>query len=236
MKTILILGATSPIGAALSEQFSKGNQIVLSGRNQARLSNIADRCAKAGAVAVRIAAADLAQTIQPIIDANSEYPIDLIIDAASGASRVRDPDVAPDAMRDIIQADVLSHLDIYQQLARQNKKHPDVVFISTVLAIVKTPEREIYSSAKRLIEIYLEKIVTAEPNTRVLIFRVGKLIDSKQDSQKAKAMAEKVQYKLSAGNATTIYGISGHILKGLNSLHPVALNFIVKIQRRLRGK
>lgn len=235
MQTILILGATSPIGAALSEQFSKGNQIVLSGRNQARLNTIADRCAKAGAVAVRIAASDLAQTIQPIIDANSEWPIDLIIDAASGASRFRDPDVAPDAMRDIIQADVLSHLDIYQQLARLNKKHPDVVLISTVLAIVKTPEREIYSSAKRLIEIYLVKTIITS-NTRILIFRVGKLINPKQDSPQAKVMAARVLHELSAGNVTAIYGISGRILIGLNSLHPVVLNFIVRIQRGLRGK
>lgn len=238
MQTILILGATSPIGAALSEQFSKGNQIVLSGRNQARLSTIADMCSKAGAVAVKIAAADLAQTIQPIIDVNSEWPIGLIVDAASaasGASRIRDPDVTHDAMVDIIQADVLSHLDIYQQLARLNNKHPDVVFISTVLAIVKTPEREIYSSVKRLIEIYLKKIITAEPHTRVLIFRVGKLIDPKQDSQKAKVMAKRIQHELSAGKVTATYGLSGRIMMGLNLLHPLVLNLIVRIQRYLRG-
>ena len=236
MQTILILGATSPIGAALSEQFSKDNQIILSGRSLARLNTIAGRCTKAGAVSVKIAAADLTQTIQPIIDANSVRAIDLIIDAASGASSVRDPDVEPYAMRDIIQADVLSHLDIYQQLTRLNKKHPDVVFISTVLAIVKTPQREIYSAAKRLTEIYLEKIATTEPNARVLIFRVGKLIDPKQDSLKAKAMAERVQHELLEGNVTTIYGISGRILKGLNSLHPGVLNIIVKMQRMFRDK
>lgn len=238
MQTILILGATSPIGAALSEQFSKGNQIALSGRNQARLSTIADRCSKAGAVAVKIAAADLAQTIQPIIDVNSEWPIDVIVDAASaasGASRIRDTDVTHDAMVDIIQADVLSHLDIYQQLARRNNKHPDVVFISTVLSIVKTPEREIYSSVKRLVEIYLEKIITAEPKTRVLIFRVGTLIDPNKDSQKARLMAERIRRELLDGNVTATYGLSGRILIGLNLLHPVVLNLIVRSQRYLRG-
>jgi short-subunit dehydrogenase len=239
MQTILILGATSPIGAALSEQFSKGNKIILSGRNQTRLSAIAERCTNKGAIAVRIAAADLAQTIQPIIDANSEYPIDLIVDAASsasGASLVRDTDVTSDAIRNIMQADVMSHLDIYQQLTRLNKKHPDVVFISTVLAIVKTPEREIYSAAKRLIEIYLEKIAAAGSNAKILIFRVGKVIDPKQDSHKAKAMAERVQREFSGKNITAIYGISGRILIGLSLLHPVVLNFIVSIQRGLRDK
>ncbi len=239
MQTILILGATSPIGAALSEQFSDGNRIVLSARNQARLSAVADRCAKAGALAVKIAATDLAQTIQPIIDANSECSIDLIIDAASaasGASRVRDPDIAPDAMRSIVQADVLSHLDLYRQLGRLNKKHPDVVFISTVLAIVKTPEREIYSTVKRLVEIYLEKLATAEPAVKVLIFRVGKLIDPKKDSPEAKAMAKMVQHVLSTGNSKVMYGISGHILIWLNTLHPILLSLIVRMQRIFRGR
>ena len=236
MQTVLILGATSPIGAALSEQFANGNRIILSGRNQARLSSIADRCSRAGAVAIRLAETDLAQSIQPIIDANSEWSIDLIIDAASAASRSRDPEVAPEAMQNIFQADVLSHLNIYQQLARMNKKHPDVVFISSVLAIVKTPEREIYSAAKRLIEIYLEKIRKTEPDVKVLIFRVGKLIDPKQDSPGAKAMAERVSHELSAGNPSAIYGIGGRILIGLNSLHPAVLNFFVKTQRVLRNK
>lgn len=239
MQTILILGATSPIGAALSEQFSEGNRIVLSGRNQERLSSIADRCAKAHAISVMIAAADLAQTIQPIIDANSEWPIDLIVDAASaasGASRVRDRDVAPEAMCSIIQADILSHLDLYQKLAQVNGKHPDVVFVSTVLSIVKTPEREIYSAAKRLVEIYLEKIDAARTNTRILIFRVGKLIDPKRDSSKAKAMAKTIQNCLTIGKFKVMYGISGRILMGLNLLHPVVLNSAVRIQRALRGK
>jgi short-subunit dehydrogenase len=239
MKTILVLGATSPIGAALCEQFSEGNRIVLSARNKVRLGMVADKCVKAGAVAIRIAVADLAQTIQPIISANSEWPIDLIVDAASaasGASRIRDPDVSPDSMRGIIQADVLAHLDLYQQLTLLNRKHPDVVFISTVLAIVKTPEREIYSTAKRLIEIYLEKIGSAKSGVRVLIFRIGKLIDPKQDSLKAKAVAVKVQQKLAAGNVTTLYGFGGHILLGLNLLHPKILNLIVKIRRVTRDK
>lgn len=234
MKTILILGATSPIGAALSEQFSNGNRIVLSARNQARLSSVADRCVKAGAIAVRIAAADLTQTIQPIMEVNSEWLIDLIIDAASaasGASRVRDHDVAPNAMQGIIQADVLAHLDLYQQLAQLNGRHPDVVFISTVLAIVRTPGREIYSAAKRLIEIYLEKIATAKPDVRVFIFRIGKLIDSERDTLEAKVVADVVKHRLAAGDVVAIFGISGRILLLLNSFHPAVLNFAVKIHR-----
>jgi short-subunit dehydrogenase len=238
MQTILILGATSPIGAALSEQFSNGNRIVLSARNHVRLIAVADRCIKVGAIAVRIAAADLAHTIQPIIDANSEWPIDLIVDAASaasGASRVRDPDVAPDAMQGIIQADVLAHLDLYQRLAQLNRKHPDIVFISTVLAIVKTPEREIYSAVKRLVEIYLEKLATSEPAVKVLIFRIGKLIDPDRDSQSAKTMAARVQHELTAGSLTALYGMGGRVLIWLNFLHPHVLNLIVRILRIFRG-
>ena len=236
MQTILILGATSPIGAALSEQFSNGNGIVLSARNQARLNVVADRCAKAGAVAVRTVVADLAHSIQPIADANSECAFDLIIDASSASSHSRDPDVASDAMGSIIQADILSHLDLYQKLARVNGKHPNIVFISTVLSIVKTPGREIYSATKRLLEIYLEKMAANEPDVRVLIFRIGKQIDPKKDSPQAAALAKRVQYEFSAGNTSAIYGISGRFLVVLKSFHPAVLNVVVRTRRILRGK
>jgi short-subunit dehydrogenase len=236
MRTILILGATSTVGAALSEQFAKGNRLILSGRNQAKLDSVANRCTKAGSVAIKIVATDLAQTIHPIIVANSEWAIDLIIDAASAASIKRDTDITPHEIRNIIQSDILSHLDIFQQLAQMNKKHPDIAYISTVLAVVKTPDREIYSAAKRLVEIYLEKLNIAEPIVRVLIFRIGKLIDPKQDSSRVKAMAERVHHEFSTENISTIYGMSGHILMFLNSFHPAVLNFVVKAQRALRNK
>jgi short-subunit dehydrogenase len=236
MQTILILGATSPIGAAICEQFANDNRIILSGRNQARLNAIAVKCQKLGAVDVIIVAADLAQSIQSIIDVNSEWPVTLIIDAASASSRSRDPDVAHDEIQNIIQADVLSHLEIYRQLATLNKFHPNVVFISTILSIVQTPGREIYSAAKRLIEIYLEKLRAAEPDVRVLIFRVGKLIDPKQDNFKAKVMAERVSRELSAGNVHVLYGMGGRILMIFNSLHPVVLKSFVNFQRLFRDK
>ena len=237
MKTILILGATSPIGAALSEQFSKGNRIILSGRNQARLSTVADRCATAGSIAVRIAPADLAQTIQPIIDANSEWAIDQIIDAASaasGASHVRDLDVAPDAMRGIIQADVLSHLDLYQQLARLNRKHPDVAFISTVLAIVKTPGREIYATMKRMVELYLEKMQLSTPDTRILVFRVGKLVSADHDTDSAKQLAKNVAKAFLGNKKQVLYGTKGFALKILYVIHPALVSNIIRLQRKIR--
>ena len=236
MKTILILGSTSPIGAALSEQFSRGNKVILSGRNQTRLNETADRCMKFGAIAVKIAATDLAKSIQVILDINSEWPIEMIIDAASATSMHRDSEVTSEAILDILQADLISHLHIYRKLSQLNNKHPDIVFISTVLAIVKTPDREIYSALKRLIEIYLQKIMASEPLIRVLIFRIGTLIDSRKDSLKAIALAERVRHDLLVGHTTVKYGFSGKILVCLNTLHPVVLNFFVKAQRTLRGK
>jgi len=239
MKTVLILGATSPIGAALSEQFSEGNRVILSGRNRTRLDSVAARCAKAGAFATKAVAADLAQTIQPIVEANAEWPIELIVDAASatsGASRVRDPDVPYSAMRGLIQADVLAHLDIYHAVADHNGRFPDVIFISTILSVVRTPGREIYSTTKRLMEIYLEKVALDDPNRRVLIYRIGTVISPEEDSQKAVLAASHAKQMFSSGLTVASYGRSGQILKALDTIHPLLLRTAVRIQRFLRSR
>lgn len=235
MKTILILGSTSPIGAALSEQFSKGNRIILSGRNQSRLSEVAGKCTKSGAIVVNIVPADLSKSIQAILNVNSEYPIEIIIDAASSASTHRDTSLKLNTMVDTIQADLLSHLHIYQELTQLNNKSPDIIFISTILAIIKTPDREVYSALKRMVEIYLQIIIAAQPETRILIFRIGKLIDSKRDSLAAISLAERVKHDFLAGHNLVNYGFSGKLLTYLNAIHPTVLNFFIETLRRVRN-
>lgn len=234
MQTILILGASSSIGAALSEQFSKGNRVILSGRNQSRLNAVSVRCTRAGAVAVKIVATDLSQSVHPIIAINAEWSVNLIVDAASAASLARDSSIAPDAMRDIFQADVLSHLDIYQQVARLNKKHPDVVFISTVLSIVKTPDREIYSSVKRMLEIYLEKMRLSAPDVKILVFRVGKTINPECDNGEAIALARSVKSSFLMNKERVLYGAAGVVLRTLYVIHPALVGSVIRLQRKIR--
>ncbi len=235
MKNILVLGASSTIGSALGQRFAKGNRVILSGRNHAKLKVVAEKCRESGATEVEIILSDLAKSTQPIIDINLKWPIDLIIDSASAASMFRDEEIKAEEIPNLIKADLISHLYIFQELLRLNEKHPDIIFVSTILAIVKTPDRECYLSLKRLIEIYLEKIITMDSGTKITIFRIGKLIAKNQESKMATAVAARVWTDFFSGNAIVNYGLSGHILLSLNNIHPLAVGLVIKIQRFLRS-
>lgn len=234
MKNILVLGASSVIGSALGKRFSNGNRIILSGRNYIKLKAVAEKCRELGAIEVEIVLSDLAESIQPIIDMNLKWPIDLIIDSASAASMFRDEEIKPEDILTLIKSDLISHFYIFQMLSRLNKKHPDIIYVSTVLAIVKSPNREIYSLMKRIIEIYLEKIIQLNSGTRITIFRIGKLISKNQDNSIAWAIASKVSADFFSGNSIVNYGLGGHILLLLNIIHPFTINFVIRIQRFLR--
>jgi short-subunit dehydrogenase len=235
MKNILVLGASSVIGSALGKRFSKGNRVILSGRNYIKLKAVAEKCRESGATDVEIVLSDLAKSIQPIIDINLKWPIDLIIDSASAASMFRDEEIKPEEISILIKSDLISHLYIFQKLLRLNNTHPDIIYVSSVLAKVKTPGREFYSLTKRMTEMYLEKIIKLDSGTRITIFRIGKLIAKNQDNRVATEIASKVWTDFFSGNTIVNYGLGGHILLSLNIIHPVTINFVIKIQRFLRS-
>jgi short-subunit dehydrogenase len=230
-----MLGSTSLVGEAIIEEFSKDNRIILSGRNDARLTEVSNRCMRAGALDVKIVVADLSETIQPIVNANFEWPIDLLIDAASAASINRDSEVKPETIIQIIQADVIAHMELLKIISENNARHPNVIFISTILTRIKTPDREIYSMAKRIMEIYLQKIAKTKPNVKILIFHIAKIIDTKHDRLKAKTMAKSLYLSSLEGGSTIIYGLLGRILILLSLLHPKILDVIIIAHRKFRG-
>lgn len=233
MRNILILGASSPIGTALAESFAAGNSLILSGRRTDRLEIAARRCEAAGSKSVLLAAAQLPGETGMLSDLAIRSNVDLVIDAASAASISRDDEIGPEKLQGLVESDVCAHLCILERLSDQGK-YPDVIFISSVLSLVSTPSREIYSMMKRLMEIYLHKSRSCHPEARILIFRVGKVIDSRADSPAALALASRVREDFSAGQHEALYGGSGRILQVLNAIHPALVRLSVRIQRSLR--
>lgn len=234
MKNILILGASSNIGAALSQKFSAGNNIILTGRNQVRLQEVSSQCMTLGANAVKAIPSDLALSIEPILNINSQWPIGLIIDVASTASSYLDREIHPFRMADIFQSDLLSRLALYKHLTDLNGVHPNIIFISTVLATLITPNRQIYSLVKRLNELYLTKIIHSNPKPRILIYRIGKRLNNKTDSLEVEKISALIKNAYEMRRIAVTYGVSGKILIVLNNLHPALSNFLIKIQRLLR--
>lgn len=233
-KTILILGSTSLIGAELSKKFSQHNKIILAGRNCFKLSRLAEECKKLNPVDIKIVATDFTWSIAPILEISKEWPVDLVIDAASASSSYRDSSVTYSCIRDLISADINSHLDLLKELENLNKKHPDVIFISTALSEIKTPDREIYSATKRILELYLKKARLANLDLKVLIFRIGKVVDKKNGQKNAEKIAANLWRVWQTDKYIKAYGFGGNIMKIVYSIHPVLLKILVIAQRKLR--
>lgn len=232
MQTILVLGSSSAIGEALAKKFSYGNHIILSGRNQAKLDEVAKNCLICGALSTAIVAVDLSKSVQPILEINIRSRIDLVIDAASTASRSRDSNITEIMMEEIIYADLTSHLALYTKLHQQNHEYPNIIFISSVLAIIKTPDKEIYSMLKRLLEIYFLKLMEAHPLRKILIFRIAKEIPRINNNQEAEKLAQKVQKAYDRNCEIEKYGLSGEILNYANLIHPILTRVMIAIKRR----
>ena len=229
----LILGSTSTIGEALAKKFSYGNNIILSGRDQVKLNEVAKNCQICGALSVFVIEVDLSKSIQPILEINIRSRIDLVIDAASTSSRYRDSNITEVMMEDTINADLISHLTLYEKMYKQNLEYPNIIFISSVLAIIKTPDREIYSMLKRLLEVYLLKLMEAHPLRKILIFRIAKGISRTNSNLEATIIALKVQLAHNDGCGIKKYGLSGEILIHANLIHPLFMRLLVAIKRKV---
>lgn len=232
LKNILILGASSKIGEALSQRFSADNTIILSGRNEVRLKEVAKICMLSGASTVYVIPVDLAKNVDPIININ--LPIHLIIDVASASSSLRDSEIDHTIMGELIQADFLSRARIYSILNKLSAALPDIIFISSVLACVKTPNRSIYSSLKNLSETFLNKLRKSNPDSRILIYRVGKQIDKINNSLELEKISSQIERSYLSGTDFVNYGFSGKILLLINQIHPKLASMAVIIQRMIK--
>lgn len=234
MQTILILGSSSIAGEALSKIFSYGNHIILSGRNENRLNQVAHSCLISGALSTTIIACDLSKSIQPILEANLINQINTIVDAASTTSKYKDSKITEVMMEDIINADLISHLVLFKELQKQNSIHPNIIFISSVLAEIKTSDREMYSMLKRFIELYLLKAIKSNPSRKILIFRLAKTISTTNLDLEIDKMALQVKKEYALGSGIKSYGMSGKLLVHLNVIHPILMRVLIAIRRKIK--
>jgi len=235
MKEILILGASSQIGMALANEFALGNSLLLVGRDIIRLQHAARICNAAGAAKVELVSLDLEVDIQPLLQACHEKSIDLVIDAASAVSSKRDTEIRPMEISGFIAADLISRTELLGQILFQQDKMPAVLYISTVLTLVKSPERVVYTSLKSLYESYLQMLKAENPDFRLLVVYVGTLIDTKEASAKARKLATAVANAYHANRDSMLYGLTGRIFLWLFYLQPLVFFLVSRVQRKVRN-
>lgn len=149
-KVVWITGASSGIGAALAREFaSRGAHLVLSGRDEARLAEVAAGCGETLLLPfdVRNDAALADATAKAIAWKGA---IDVAIANAGVSQRSRALKTGLQVYREIIEIDLVAQIAFAQGLighmAERGSGH--LAFISSIAGKVGVPMRTAYSAAK----------------------------------------------------------------------------------------
>jgi len=231
---ILVLGASSHIGRALAQAFARGNRLILVGRNAEKLRQVQQACQGGGAAQTNCIEVDLAFELDTLYTAIAGTTIDLVIDASAAASRRRDGEIVPHELSNLVTADVLAKMKMVGWIIQRQKAPPAVILISTVLTLVMSPDRIVYTSLKRLTEAYYAALRRAHTDMRVLIVHVGTLVETERETPKAVKLAQAVLTAHRLGRQTLLYGLSGWLYLSLFYFQPLLFLIASKVQRALR--
>ncbi len=231
---ILVLGASSAVGAALAQEFADDGNLILTGRDRARLETAASGCRKPDDRTVEIMPIDLVEGGHALGDRLEGRNIDLIIDAASASSARRDDEQSTAFLASSIDVDIMAKHALWELLRQRQEVVPGVIFISSVLVRLRSPGRTVYSSLKQLYEAYLKRLAVENPGLRSLVVHVGTVLDNRVVTDKTKGLAVAVREAYLAGNEYLSYGGSGRIMLVLNTIHPSLFSLAIRIQRALR--
>lgn len=163
LRTIMITGASGSIGAALARAYAAPDvRLILHGRDEARLSVVADDCEQQGA-AVVLGLFDLTDTPQLqawMQDIDYQYPLDLVI-VNQGININIGPEGAGEEWAQIEQLlDVnlratmaLAHT---AALAMKARGHGQIALISSLAGFFGLPLTPSYSASKAGVKAYGE--------------------------------------------------------------------------------
>lgn len=235
MKRILVLGASSCIGSALAVAFARGCNLILTGRNSTKLLESEAACRAAGATEIQVVELDLRKPLDPLWSVVAAAPVDLVIDAASASSAIRDSEIEPCGLSDLFTADIFSRCQLLKHLAGNQPALPAVIFISSVLALVRSPDRKVYSLLKQVQEAQLHLWQRQQKGFRLLVVHVGTLIDRRGPPAQASHLTAAVVKAFQEGREHILYGWKGKLVVALYHLQPAIFIWLMWLQRKLRG-
>jgi short-subunit dehydrogenase len=229
---ILVLGASSGIGWSICKRLAPSNKLLLVGRDGACLEELAAACRNAGAVSAKASVCDLSDGPKPVLHACLHEPIDLVINVASSTSQLRDSEIEMPVLRKYIEVDLLAPVELVRGLVLMRPDHPlRVLMISSVLAAVNSPEREIYGRLKALQEHCLDRLSDDFTQITLQIFRIGKVLRPGLPTRETDEMAESVAAVLATEKPEHMYGVGGAALVVLSHIHPLLLRGILRLRR-----
>lgn len=149
-QTAWITGASSGIGAALAREFAKrGARVILSGRDQARLQQVADEL-ETETLVLPFEVTDEAAMRAATERATGWHGVDIFVANAGISQRSAAVDTEMDVYRRIIDVDLTAQIAASQALLPHMTQRGSgrLVFISSIAGKVGVPMRTAYCAAK----------------------------------------------------------------------------------------
>jgi hypothetical protein len=151
-------------------------------------------CSERGALQATIALGGSEQGCESIGGAIPEGGIDLLINAASATSQLRDNQIPWDKLAQHVSTDLLWPLQVADCIWARQPSHPfSIILVSSILALVRSPNRGVYSALKRLQEAGLRAFVSGRPGASLLVVYLGKILPTRETTPATTKFATAVQ-------------------------------------------
>jgi short-subunit dehydrogenase len=232
---ILILGASSQIGHEVAVSFSCNNNLTLLGRRSDSLNKTAEECINFGAINVDVLVLDISKSTDSFIEQIKERKYDLIVNLISTTSRVKDSDILVENLDLYLLSDLVMPIRLINELIKNSNNPLKIIFISSVLEMVPSPNKILYGSLKFLQNLCLKQLEIKNDNLNLLVVRVGSVVPYEKSSYIAKNLAREI-HKAHLKNLKVLnFGYLGFIYVLLFYIHPLIFYFIVNLQRMYRN-
>jgi NAD(P)-dependent dehydrogenase (short-subunit alcohol dehydrogenase family) len=172
MNSVMITGASSGIGKALSQHYDNlGWQVLACGRNKGRLEDLA-----LSGSSIKTLAFDMTDKHQIAAISSELMPLDLLIFNAGDCQYIDNPiDFDADSFESIIQTNLISVAYGLKAWLKHVKKGGRVVFVSSSAELLALPRAEAYGASKAALSYLGESlsIDLAKHDIHVSIVRPG---------------------------------------------------------------
>lgn len=164
MKTIIITGASSGLGAALAEQYAAENNLFLFGRNKTALEKINKKCKEQGAYRVTNIICDVKNELElkaHIEKIGNEYNIDYVFaNAGISENSLKNSQNYLDVEKEIINVNFNGTLNTILPAIEIMKKQKSghIILISSIAGLIAMPQAAAYATSKAAVKFYGEAL------------------------------------------------------------------------------